>query len=78
MYMSFYVKGAVGSKWANKFPSKKHGRDKCITLYKEDLLKNKDLIRELSELKGKVLGCWCSPEKCHGECWLNLQINRCK
>jgi len=24
-------------------------------------------LEELAELHGKVLGCWCAPELCHGE-----------
>lgn len=28
--MSFYVKGANGSKWANPYSVKKYGRDKCM------------------------------------------------
>jgi hypothetical protein len=26
-----------------------------------------DLMARLPELKGKVLGCWCAPEACHGD-----------
>ena len=36
--MNFYVDGAKGSKWANPFPVKKYGRDKCLELYKEHIL----------------------------------------
>jgi Domain of unknown function (DUF4326) len=24
-------------------------------------------LEELSELSGKVLGCWCAPKTCHGD-----------
>ena len=24
-------------------------------------------MAQLPELKGKVLGCWCAPEGCHGD-----------
>jgi hypothetical protein len=26
-----------------------------------------DLLARLPELRGKVLGCWCHPEQCHGD-----------
>ncbi|MGA9841048.1 MAG: DUF4326 domain-containing protein [Nitrososphaeraceae archaeon] len=28
---------------------------------------NKELMNQLPELKGKVLGCWCAPLPCHGD-----------
>lgn len=69
--MSFYVKGAVGSKWANKFSVKKYSRDGCLEMYKE-YIKKSDLYNELDELEGKVLGCWCKPERCHGDVLMEL------
>ena len=30
---------------------------------------------ELNKLKGKNLGCWCYPEKCHGDVLIEL-INK--
>jgi len=33
--LTFYVKGAIHSKWANPFSAKKYGRDECLRLYKE-------------------------------------------
>lgn len=26
-----------------------------------------DLVNDLSELKGKILGCYCKPLRCHGD-----------
>ena len=26
----------------------------------------------LDELKGKILGCWCKPKKCHGDVLLHM------
>ena len=37
--------------------------------------KNKELMNSLKELKGKVLGCWCCPELCHGNILLDLLKN---
>ena len=64
--MSFYVPGAVKSKWSNSYSVKKYGRDECLQKY-EEYLRNSDLMNQLRELEGKVLGCWCAPESCHGD-----------
>ncbi len=69
--MNYYVKGALASKWQNPFPVKTHGLDKCLELY-EEYIKNSDLINQINELEGKTLGCWCKPEKCHGDILLKL------
>eukprot|EP01061_Rhynchopus_euleeides_P001841 TRINITY_DN1135_c0_g1_i4.p1 TRINITY_DN1135_c0_g1~~TRINITY_DN1135_c0_g1_i4.p1 ORF type:complete len:149 (+),score=43.60 TRINITY_DN1135_c0_g1_i4:156-602(+) len=67
--MTRYVPGAVGSKWGNPFPAKKHGREESIRLYAEHIQKSG---YDLSELRGKVLGCWCKPEPCHGDTLMRL------
>lgn len=67
-----YVKGAKGSIWKNPFSVKKFGRDGCLIQYEEYLRKNKKLMDNLSSLKGKVLGCWCAPEGCHGDILVKL------
>ena len=72
--MVFYVSGAVKSKWSNPFSVKKYGRDECLKLYKEYIL-DSDLKNDLLELKGKILGCWCSPEPCHGDILIELCEN---
>lgn len=54
------------------FSVKKYGRDKCLELYKEYIENNQELKSQLPELKNKVLGCWCHPEKCHGDILLEL------
>lgn len=56
------------SEWANPFTVKKHG-DRCLELYEEWLIDKleKDGTDELKKLKNKVLGCWCYPNKCHGD-----------
>lgn len=70
--MSFYVPGAVGSKWANPFPVKKYGRDVCLQKYEEYIRENAELMSQLGELEGKELGCWCSPEPCHGDILMKI------
>lgn len=30
------------------------------------------IINNLHTLKGKILGCWCSPQSCHGDVLIEL------
>jgi hypothetical protein len=57
--MSYRIKGANKSKWANPFSAKTYGRVLALQKYREYLLENDKLMSELTELKGKTLGCWC-------------------
>ena len=47
-----------------------------ITKYREYIVKKLDkdpnLVKELRQLKGKKLGCWCKPDACHGDVLLEL------
>lgn len=70
--MSFYVPGTNKSKWHNPFSAKKYGREKCLEMYKEYILNTPELLNSLDELKGKILGCWCYPEKCHGDILIEI------
>ena len=59
--------GLKGSDWANPFVIGKHGtREEVMAQYRAWLLANPDLYARLPELRGRVLGCWCAPEACHG------------
>jgi hypothetical protein len=43
-------------------------REESIREYKGWLLAQPELVEKArKELKGKVLGCWCKPELCHGD-----------
>lgn len=56
------------SKWGNPFVLGKDGpRSEVIRKYEDWLLAQPELIAALPELRGKILGCWCSPAACHGE-----------
>jgi hypothetical protein len=54
-------------------------RDEVIEKYEEyieNLIENNiDARNELIKLKNKNLGCWCAPQKCHGDVLLRL-INK--
>ena len=73
--MSLYVKGAFGSKWGNPF---KKGRvDYILERYAQHVRDDPALYNSLMELDGKVLGCWCTPEPCHGNVLIRL-VNEVK
>lgn len=56
------------SKWGNPYTNRKISREEKIQLHREYILSNSELINEIKqELKGKILGCWCSPMPCHGD-----------
>lgn len=56
------------SKWGNPFMIGRDGnRMEVIQKYRAWLMNRQDLIDALPELKGKILGCWCSPQACHGD-----------
>lgn len=65
--------GLPQSKWANPFRIGRDGtREECIEKYRAYLLGRPDLLEDLEELRGKVLGCWCKPEACHGDVLVEL------
>ena len=70
------------SKWGNPFTIGKDGtREQVIenySIFLQDLIWDSLdddqhlFIKELAELNGKTLGCWCSPQACHGDVLLKL------
>ncbi len=67
-----------GSKWGNPFTHKKKtsaeyivgSRDEAVNAYELYLTQGagQHLLKDIrKELKGKTLGCWCSPQACHGD-----------
>ena len=65
-----------GSKWGNPFVIGKDGtREEVIEKYRAYILSRSDLLADLWQLKGKVLGCWCDPEPCHGDVLVELAEN---
>lgn len=57
------------SVWGNPFMIGRDGnRSMVIAKYRTWLLGQPELLaRCRTELRGKVLGCWCAPEPCHGD-----------
>jgi hypothetical protein len=73
VYIGRAHKGLTQSKWANPFHIGKDGtREEVIEKYREWILHRHELIASLDELKGKILGCWCAPHKCHGDVLVEL------
>ena len=41
--------------------------EESVQKFEEYLLASPMLMKRLIELKGKILGCWCKPNSCHGD-----------
>lgn len=56
------------SKWGNPFFIGRDGsRKEVIEKYREWIMNQPELLKEIPKLKGKRLGCFCSPKPCHGD-----------
>ena len=67
------------SKWGNPFTIGKDGtREEVILKYIDWLEQQPQLLAQISELKGKTLGCWCHPKPCHGDITgrVTIKVNR--
>lgn len=42
-------------------------REEAIEMYRRWLITQPRLVKSLRDLKGKTLGCFCSPKQCHGD-----------
>lgn len=65
------------SKWGNPFEIGKDGtREEVIAAYQDWLFsEGRDLLKDLDEIRGKVLGCWCHPKACHGDVLAQIADN---
>jgi hypothetical protein len=64
-----YVRIDRRTEWGNPFEMPADGdRETVIAAYAEHYLPHKpSLLEKLPTLRGKVLGCWCAPDRCHGD-----------
>ena len=55
--------------WANPFKTGRDGtREQVLEKYRDYIIKKVERNElDLNQLQGKVLGCWCKPNKCHGD-----------
>jgi hypothetical protein len=62
------------TEWGNPFLADEDGtRDEVCGWFEEHYLPFKfSLLKKVPELKGKALGCWCKPDRCHGDCLAHL------
>lgn len=68
------------SKWGNPFSFKEGTtaefvvatRDEAVDRYAEWIKTQPHLMEALPELRGKTLGCWCAPRRCHADVLLAL------
>jgi uncharacterized protein DUF4326 len=61
------------SRWANPFHIGQDGtRDEVVDKYRDWLIRQPLLLRDLKGLRGQVLGCDCPPQRCHGEVLVHL------
>jgi hypothetical protein len=69
-----YVRGPYD--WSNPYKlGREADRASIIGRYEtEHLAKRLDLLSRLPELRGKVLGCWCAPQACHGDVLARLAM----
>ena len=66
IYIGRRTKKLQASKWANPYKIQKPvDRETVVLLYKRHL-QGSGLFNCIDELKGKTLGCWCSPKLSHG------------
>lgn len=69
---SFDVYIGRGSKWGNPFTlNSESTRDVVIAKY-ETYARKRFTKKDLEELVGKKLGCFCKPKKCHGDVLIKL------
>lgn len=62
-----------GSIWQNPFHlNGERGRKAVLEKYRRYVESNESLMNELHTLKGKRLGCWCAPKRCHGDVLVEL------
>lgn len=56
-------------------------RENAVNMYRDyicgKLATGEISLEELNKLRGKSLGCWCKPERCHGDVLLELLNGTC-
>lgn len=63
------------SKWGNPFRVGPYTREEALEKYEEWIQTQDWLLKDIHELKDKVLGCWCKPLTCHGDVLAYLADN---
>jgi hypothetical protein len=72
VYIGRAIGSIAGSKYGNPFAISKYAvdpmieRQRVVAQYRRHLVTSGLIEQARRELHGKVLGCWCAPEQCHG------------
>ena len=66
-----------GSKWGNPFRIGAWNREEVIQKYELAIRTGhmKHLLKDLHELRGKTLVCFCKPHRCHGDVLAELILD---
>lgn len=72
LYIGMRKNSVEGSKWSNPFANSRTTLKKSLEMYKKHVLES-NLNKQLDELVGKNLGCWCVTDTCE-ECHGNILI----
>ena len=71
-------RGSEEDIWGNphKLAEHENDRNQVLDLFRSYIQKEDDLMKRVGDLHGKTLGCWCAPDRCHGEILHELAGNR--
>lgn len=70
---SFDISIGRPSRWGNPFVIGKDGtREQVIAKYREWVVQQPTLMRDLHTLAGERLACFCAPKPCHGDVLADL------
>ncbi len=74
VYIGRPMRGYRSEGWGNPFKIGRDGsREEVIEKYRAWIMERPELqARIRRELRGKILGCWCKPEACHGDVLLEI------
>ena len=65
------------SKWRNPFRiNHRSSRKRVVRQFEVYIRKKRNLVKLISELEGKTLGCWCAPKLCHAQILHKLAGNK--
>jgi hypothetical protein len=88
-----YIGRGPNSRWGNPYSDKKGtlaqyqvgSVEEAISHYRrylyQEIQSGRVSLKDLAELDGKVLGCWCRPGPCHGDVlvkaarWAKLKLD---
>ena len=73
LYIGRKTERLEGSKWANPHPIRgRNNRKIVVNRFEQYIRNNRELLKDIHQLKGKTLGCWCHPQLCHGNVLLKI------